>query len=121
MHIPSGSSHSSSCQANPDWNEADAHAEDIVFALHNYIPFGSVTVNLRRDPDGFLVAWPVRDEWQEANNSLRPVLLGQCEPFESPLRTLLCGKAIRVFGRRHQQDDGKGTFRVYGKIYGQNV
>lgn len=93
--------------------------EDIIEDLDCYIPVGTVTANLRVKPDGVLVTWPVRHEWQEANLGHRRVRLAHPAELrvEGLLRALTTYRSIRLLGRRHPQDDQKGTFRVYGKIH----
>lgn len=137
MHISADVSFSVSTHTAPDLSKlpngraksqdapssVEDKGEDIYGNLHNYIPFGSVTGNLRIEPDGVLDRWPIRNEWQEADLWSRPVRLAEHRsPFESLVRDLMkSGTVVRVFGRRHPQDNQKGTFRVYGKIHGENV
>lgn len=149
MHISADASFSVSSHTAQDLNKlpngransqdapssAEDRVEDIYGNLHNYIPFGSLTANLRIESHGGFATWPIRNEWQEADIWSRPVRLakhggqnlgqnhvGQWWRFEKLMRELMnSGAAVRVFARRHPQDDQKGTFRIYGKIHGENV
>ena len=102
-------------------NRQNSHcAEDIFEDINNYIPLGTVTVDLRISVNRLLVKWPTRDEWQECDSSRSQELLGQYERVQRPFGVLLQDRLIRVFGRRHPQNPQKGIFRVYGKIH-ENV
>lgn len=95
-------------------------AGDICADLNNYIPFGTVTGDLKISHRSLLVKWPSRDEWQECDLSRTQKLIGQYEAVHRPFAVLLRCRLIRVFGRRHQQNPQKVVFRVYGKIH-ENV
>lgn len=117
MHLSHGPAHSVPKHYVP--NQIDRAApfspEDIIEDLDYYIPVGTVTANLRIKPDGVLVTWPVRHEWEEANLAFRCVRLAHPAELgvEDILRAFTTDRSIRLFGRRHPQDDQKGTFRVY--------
>lgn len=96
-------------------------AQDVYQNLDQFIPVGTVTRKIVVEEDGEVIEWPIRnnDEWQEVDPSHGHSYLDHpSEPkVEHLLRPEKLGGSIRVFGRRHPQDDLTVTFRVYGKIH----
>lgn len=138
MHISTGTDTpcSISSQTAPDVNKLpDEHAkspqapsrpqgifdiDDIFDDLNNFIPVGSFTVNVETKAGGVPALWPTRNEWKEADTILIFLWLGIYE-VERVLRELITHRIIRVFARSHPHNDQQGTFRLYGKIHGENV
>lgn len=102
----------------PD-EQSHASLINLLGNLENYVPLGSLTAIFKlKAVDGSLITWPIRDEWQESDPFAKPariVHVEQNELIQGQLRNLILSKLIRVFGRRHPQDDQMGIFRVYGK------